>query len=116
MRPDADFVRDIVDASQRIERRLAERRLNDFLADDVLQDAIMLQIAVIGNAARALSDEFRGGFPDISWDEIWGMRNLIVHTYHRASPRIVWDTAQVDVPRLARRMKDWLQEHSDEAG
>lgn len=107
-------MRDIVHAAERIKRRLEDRRLEDFLLDDVLQDAIMLQIAVIANAAHALSAEFRAGFADISWDEIWGMRNLIVHSYHRASPKIVWETTQVDVPRLARLMQTWLDEADPE--
>ncbi len=73
----------------------------------------MMQLLVIGESVASLSAEFRSAYPDVAWDEIRGMRNVIAHSYHRVSPAIVWETAQVDVPRLGRLMQEWLDQQPD---
>ncbi|MBI5288632.1 MAG: DUF86 domain-containing protein [Chloroflexi bacterium] len=104
-RPDEDLLDDIFRAAERIERRLSGVTFDKFLDDDVLQDAVILQIAVIGEAARGLSDELKGSHPEIPWPDITNMRNRLVHAYHLISMSIVWDTATGDVPELVRRLR-----------
>ena len=73
----------------------------------------MMQLVVIGEAVSNLSRSFKNSFPDVAWEEIKGMRNIIAHSYHRVSLRMIWDTAQVDVPRIGRLMQNWLDQHPD---
>lgn len=59
---------------------------------------------MIDEAARNLADEFKQAFPDVPWPDIGNMRNRLVHAYHLVSLPIVWDTATMDIPDLARRL------------
>lgn len=103
-RPDEDLLNDILRAAERIERRLRGTTREQFMDDDVLQEAVMLQIAVIGEAARNLSLEFRNAYPQIPWQDIGNMRNRLVHAYHLVSLAIVWDTATADIPDVVGRL------------
>jgi uncharacterized protein with HEPN domain len=71
-----------------------------FDQDEVLQDAIMRRIQIIGEAARKISQEFKEAHPEISWSEVIGMRNKLVHDYFEIIPEKVWDTAVNDIPAL----------------
>jgi uncharacterized protein with HEPN domain len=73
-----------------------------FENDLMRQDAIMLQIEIIGEAARNVSDEFQEEHTDIPWSEMIGMRNKIVHDYFEIDVSKIWDTAKNDIPQLKK--------------
>jgi uncharacterized protein with HEPN domain len=52
-----------------------------FLEDEKTQDAIMLNLIIMGEAANQVPDEFQNKYPEIPWASIIGTRNLIVHGY-----------------------------------
>jgi uncharacterized protein with HEPN domain len=74
----------------------------DFAADHMRQDAVMLQIQIIGEAARNVSDEFQERYTEIPWSQIIGMRNKIVHDYFEIDVSKIWDTAKNDIPQLKK--------------
>jgi uncharacterized protein with HEPN domain len=54
-------------------------------------DAILHNLAVIGEAVRALPDEWTKSRPDIPWTSIAGLRNIVVHEYFRVNPDLIVD-------------------------
>jgi uncharacterized protein with HEPN domain len=52
-----------------------------FLQNEILQDAIMRQLEIIGEAAKKISDDLQKENPGIPWAEMVGMRNRLVHEY-----------------------------------
>jgi len=71
-----------------------------FEQDEILQDAIMRRIQIIGEAARKVSDEFKEEHPEIPWHEISGMRNRLIHAYFRVITENVWEAVKKDIPDL----------------
>jgi uncharacterized protein with HEPN domain len=74
-----------------------------FVADTKTQDAVALQLVVIGAAAAriAASDpDFTARYPSWPWTEIRGMRNRIAHDYHRLDQDVIWETVQTALPGL----------------
>lgn len=71
-----------------------------FELDDLMQNAVMRQIQIIGEAARKLSPQCQEEHPEIPWNEIIGMRNRLVHEYFHIIPRRVWDIVEKDIPEL----------------
>ena len=65
-----------------------------------MQHGIMRLIEILGEAARHLSDEFKGNHPEIAWRQIVGMRNRMVHEYFRVIPAKVWDVVEQEFPLL----------------
>jgi len=71
-----------------------------FMQDDLLQNAVMRLISIIGEAAGKVSTEFRQAHPEIPWHDIIGMRHRLVHDYFRVDVARVWDTIQNDLRPL----------------
>lgn len=66
MRDDGERVTDILDAAEKIRRKVAEGR-DAFDADEYAQLAIVHLIQIIGEAANRLSPELTDAHPEIPW-------------------------------------------------
>lgn len=100
MRDDDTYLSDILEASERIEAYLAGQPLEAFLQDRMRQDAVLYRLAVIGEAAARLSKALRDTQSSVPWRKLVAMRNILVHDYAGADPRIAWRTGTVHVPEL----------------
>lgn len=100
MRSDALYLADILDAIEAIERFVAGFDEVRFLADELVQSAVLQKLSLIGEAAARLSDAARDGLPEIPWKEIIGFRNIAVHAYFSVDWRIVFVTVADDLPVL----------------
>lgn len=90
-----------------LRRRRAHRRLGwpAFEQDSNLFLAVTHLIQIIGEAARRVSEEFRGTHPEIPWATIVGMRHKIVHDYIHIDVETVWETATIDLPTLVEQLE-----------
>jgi len=91
---------DILDAIDRIGSYIGGMSYESFLADRKTQDAVIRNVEIIGEAARALSKEFTERHSEVSWSEIVAMRNVIVHQYSGILPKVVWDVIKNELPAL----------------
>ena len=66
---------------------------------------MLRNLAVIGEAVRALPVETRDGMPDIPWAAIAGLRNIVVHEYFRVNPDLILDLVDHDLAPLAERLR-----------
>lgn len=80
-----------------------------FEKDRALQDAIIREIEVIGEALRNVRQEFRMENPGLPWDEAIGMRDKLIHDYMGVDLDKVWETATLDVPRLKTQLEQILK-------
>lgn len=99
MRDPKEQLRDILQAIEAIDRYRACER-GEFDQNEMLQVWFLRHLQIIGEAARHVPDEVRGMAPDIPWNKIIGMRNILVHGYFTIDLDIVWDAVQQDVPLL----------------
>ncbi|MBI4403549.1 MAG: DUF86 domain-containing protein [Deltaproteobacteria bacterium] len=76
-----------------------------FEKDLMRQSAVMKQLEIIGEAAGNLSEKFRSDHPAIPWKKIIGMRNILIHAYHRANMDTIWRTTQKSIPSLLSNLK-----------
>ncbi len=79
-----------------------------FLADTLLQDAVLRRIEIIGEAARRISMETRKQIDNVPWTEVVAMRNLVIHEYDGVDLSIVWQTIQTDLPLLITELERHL--------
>lgn len=68
--------------------------------DRVAQLAVERLLEIIGESARATSEESRAQHPDVAWSDVIGLRVVLAHHYHRVDPDQVWVLASTEVPRL----------------
>ncbi|MBT9258569.1 MAG: DUF86 domain-containing protein, partial [Clostridiales bacterium] len=100
LRDDRAAIEDIITAIDKLETRLKGVSLEHFLADEDAQVWANWWLAVIGEAANAVSADFRQSHPHIPWSRMIGMRHRLVHGYRTVDARIVWATLQNDIPPL----------------
>lgn len=84
--------------------------LRDFSSDTMRLEATVFNLMQIGELAKeSLSDEAKAQIKTIPWQQIYGMRNRIVHGYSGVNMQIVWDTVSVDIPMLHKELKSIIE-------
>mgnify|MGYP000278573889 CR=1 FL=1 len=79
----------------------------DFLQDKRTQQAVILNLILIGEeATKLLRDEeaFVAQYPEVPWRSMKGMRNRIAHGYFEINLDTVWETAQSSLPDLLNQL------------
>jgi len=100
MKSDAVYLHHILEAISRIERYVQGKTFEEFLRDELLQDGVIRQLSIIGEAARRVSEDLQRVYPEVPWKDIIGMRNIIVHDYFGVDLGEVWRTVQNDLQPL----------------
>ncbi len=103
-------LRHILDAINRVAQYTNDKTHDDFINDNKLYDAVLMQLIVIGEQASRISDDFKDAHYDIPWHKVIGMRNLISHNYASIKSKIAWDTAIEDLPKLKLQIEQLLGE------
>lgn len=71
-----------------------------FFSSDYLQDAVIRNLEIIGEATKRLSDDYRNEHPGIPWRQIAGMRDVLIHAYYQVDLEEVWITYNEQLPEL----------------
>ena len=102
--------------AERAVRFMAGRSLPEFLADELVQSAVVRCIEVIGEAARLVSEETRLRAPGIPWPLIVGMRHVLAHDYGAVSLDRVHDVVIHHLEPLLADLTPLIQVLEDEVG
>ncbi len=113
---DQGLLVDIETTIHRIHRHTAGMSLEDFLSSELVQDAVIRNVAIIGEAASRLSDATTEAHPEIPWRNIAGMRNRLVHDYNGVNLKLVWNTIQNVMPGFLAAVQVILAELSAHSG
>ncbi|WP_228275693.1 HepT-like ribonuclease domain-containing protein [Gracilibacillus oryzae] len=76
--------------------------------NDLVSDAVIKNILVIGEAAKNIPVQTRKENPHIEWRKMAGMRDMMIHGYFSINYRIVWDVVQNKIPLLKQQVKQLL--------
>jgi uncharacterized protein with HEPN domain len=72
--------------------------LDDFMTNELVQDAVLRNFTIIGEAVSKLSDSLTGSHPEVPWLNIAGMSNRLVHDYNGVNLKLVWNTVKRVIP------------------
>jgi len=109
MRSEGERLLDILEAIERIEK-YAEEGKDTFEADELIQTWVVHHITIIGEACRALSDDFQAEHANVPWADIVAMRNILVHHYFGIDTDAVWSVFERDLPELKLNIKTILKD------
>jgi len=109
MRNERERLLDILEAIERIEK-YAEDGKEAFESDELIQTWVVYHITIIGEACRALPDDFQARYASVPWADIIGMRNILVHQYFGIDIDAVWSVVEHDIPELKLNIKTILKD------
>jgi len=102
-------IQDILASIAKIQEYTTGITYKDFLEDPKTQDAVIRNFITIGEAANHVPDDITRRFPDIPWDKMRDMRNVVVHEYFGISLLTIWKTAESDLPPLIEPLRQILE-------
>jgi uncharacterized protein with HEPN domain len=100
MQNDPVYLRHMLDAIEKIDRYLTGMDYRAFTASDMMIDAVVRELEIIGEATANLSASFVEEHPEIPWRRIKAMRNVLIHQYFGVDLKVVWDTYRSNLPQL----------------
>jgi uncharacterized protein with HEPN domain len=75
------YIEDIITAIKKIEKYVAGMTKEDLIKNELVQDAVVRNLEVIGEAVKKIPDDIRNNYTDIPWKKIAGLRDILVHEY-----------------------------------
>lgn len=105
---DLDYITDILIAARHIEAFLVGRDRDTFETDLMCQSAVIRQLEIIGEATKRLSELFRTSHPDIPWQKMAGMRDILIHACDAVDLDEVWNASVRSIPQLIERLEPFV--------
>ena len=94
------YLDDLIESAEKIQRFLKNRSFDAFVQDELLFDAVLFNLEVIGEAVKKLPVEAKSAAHEADWTGPARMRDLIAHHYFSVEPEIVWEAATRHVPTI----------------
>tara|TARA_Y100000310_G_C20642072_1_gene794538 strand:- start:1110 stop:1481 length:372 start_codon:yes stop_codon:yes gene_type:complete len=98
------FIKDILDNIYLIKESTEKISKEDFLNDQLIQDATVRRIEIIGEAAKNIPKDIKEKYPNIEWKKATGTRDIFIHAYFEVDLDIVWNIIKKDLLDLEKEM------------
>lgn len=98
-------IQDILKAIEKIEAFTKDMTVVEFRKNELVIDAVIRNLEIIGEASKSIPSAIRCLHPDIPWDQMNGMRNVLIHEYFGVDVPTVWHTAKSHLPSLKRQLE-----------
>jgi len=104
IRDDRVYLSHIIDSLQQIAAYTANLDYAGFSNARIVQDAVIRQFEIVGEATKNISEEFRTRYPVIPWKDLAGFRDKLIHQYFGVDISLVWRSVVEDVPFLLEEL------------
>ena len=104
------YLEDILEAIEKIQAYMQDVSFERLQNNKMLQDAILHNLEIIGEAAKHVPDVLKAKTSETEWRKIAGLRDIIAHEYFGISMEIVWDILQNKLPELRSHVCAFLEE------
>ena len=81
-----------------------------FVRNELVYDAVLRNLEVLGEAAKKVPDSVRARHPSVEWRAIAGLRDVLAHAYVALDEATLWDIVAQKVPALAEVLRQILEE------
>ncbi len=99
----------ISDCISKIKEYTKEMDEEKFLANSLIQDAVIRNFEIIGEATKQLDMDFREKYPEIEWKKMAGLRDKLIHGYIGVDLWAVWGFIERVIPELERDINNIIK-------
>jgi len=103
-----DYLEHMLQALERIARYTAGMDEQAFMSSELVQDAVLRNIEILGEASKHIqrvAPGFAARHADVPWQVMYTMRNRVSHGYDTVDLEIVWKSIQGDLPLLFKQVQ-----------
>ena len=103
------FLKHILESINLIQKYTKGFTKKKFKKSRKIQDAVIRNLEIIGEATKNLPKEFTAKYPEISWRKIAGLRDVLIHMYFGVDLDMTWDVIKTHLPDLKKKIKAILK-------
>jgi uncharacterized protein with HEPN domain len=107
------YLEDIVESARKIGRYTEGLTFPQFRSQDLIVDAVVRNLEIIGEAAKHLPEEAKTLTPDVDWSRAARFRDVIAHGYFGLDLHVIWDVVQTKIPLLGQSAERVLRQFRD---
>ncbi len=96
------YLNDILAAIAKIEGYAKDVSFEKFSEDNMRADAIIRNLMTIGEAIKSVPKDIKSKSPEIEWEEMAGLRDILIHQYFGTDLETIWDIVKNDLPKLKK--------------
>lgn len=100
------YLKDILEAISKIENYTKNISFNDFVRDELIKDAVVRNLEIIGEAVKNIPDDVKNKRPEVEWKKIAGLRDILIHAYFGIDDEIVWDVVKSRLLELKEKIAE----------
>ncbi|MFO7891500.1 MAG: DUF86 domain-containing protein [bacterium] len=100
----------ILDAISEIEKYVQKISFDDFIENTMVHSASIRQLEIIGESASRVTHGLKKTYKDIDWENIIGLRNILIHEYFGVDLLVVWEIIEHDLPLLKNKIQTILKQ------
>jgi uncharacterized protein with HEPN domain len=104
MKSDKELLIYVLEQINTLEKFYEGKSEDDFLRDDILKDACLMKLLVIGEYSSKISGDQQNRFSEIEWQLLKAARNYYAHNYGGVTWLRVWETLNEDIPMLKSKI------------
>jgi len=101
------FLDDMIAFSERVLAYVEGLDQSQFETSQLVYDATIRNVELIGEAATHIPEDVRGSAPDIEWRRITATRNRLIHGYLGIDNDVLWSIIRDDIPRLLEKLRSF---------
>lgn len=98
----------ILEAIDNILEFIGTKSFEDFKREKILRFAVIKNLEIIGEAAYLLTQDFKSVHKEVEWNDMIGMRHILVHGYYEIKDEIIWATIETDIVPLRVKIENIL--------
>jgi uncharacterized protein with HEPN domain len=106
---DAVYLHHILDAARQIEEYVVGLDYQGFLESRLVQDGVIRQFEIIGEATKNVSRETCSLAPEVPWKDMAGMRDKLIHQYFGVDIPSIWESVRQDVAGIKKGVEGLIE-------
>jgi uncharacterized protein with HEPN domain len=101
---DKERLNHMIEAIDNIFEFVNNKTFNDYINNKMLRFAVVKNLEIVGEAAYLLTKDFKSHNTSIEWNDIIGMRHILVHGYYQIKDEIIWVTIESELLPLKEKL------------